>query len=199
MSAAASAAEDPNYRACLSGSASCDRSQLTVSQRVALDDSLRRNYCACLSGNKSCNRSLLTVVEAAAVAGEDQKRKHQRSELLVPAPTQPGPTPQAAHALPASTLKAPKAASHSSYGPPPASPSPTVTPTAQRSPPVARSLSPAPTPSPTPAAAPACAENGSCYGDTSEATGGPKTVHVKGHYKKDGTYVRGHYRSKPRK
>lgn len=45
---------------------------------------------------------------------------------------------------------------------------------------------------------PACAENGSCYGDISENTGRPKTIHVEGYYRKDGTYVRGHYRSKPR-
>jgi lysozyme family protein len=53
-----------------------------------------------------------------------------------------------------------------------------------------------------PAAAPAptygCAENGSCYGDTSAATGAPKTVHVDGYTRKDGTYVREHYRSAPR-
>ncbi|MDW2015719.1 hypothetical protein, partial [Vibrio sp. 704] len=42
----------------------------------------------------------------------------------------------------------------------------------------------------------ACAENGSCYGDISNYTGKPKTVHVNGYYRKDGTYVRGHYRSK---
>jgi len=42
------------------------------------------------------------------------------------------------------------------------------------------------------------AENGSYYGETSKATGRPKTVHVQGYYRKDGTYVRGHYRSKPR-
>ena len=41
-----------------------------------------------------------------------------------------------------------------------------------------------------------CAENGSCYGDPN-ATGVPKTVHVNGYYRKDGTYVRGHYRSAP--
>jgi len=41
-----------------------------------------------------------------------------------------------------------------------------------------------------------CAENGTCYGDISIATGKPKTVRVKGYYRKDGTYVRGHYRSK---
>jgi hypothetical protein len=41
-----------------------------------------------------------------------------------------------------------------------------------------------------------CAENGSCYGDPN-ANGVPKTVHVNGYYRKDGTYVRGHYRSAP--
>lgn len=41
-----------------------------------------------------------------------------------------------------------------------------------------------------------CAENGSCYGDISVLTGRPKTVAVGGYYRKNGTYVRGHYRSK---
>jgi hypothetical protein len=41
-----------------------------------------------------------------------------------------------------------------------------------------------------------CAENGSCYGDPN-ANGVPKTVHVNGYYRKDGTYVRGYYRSAP--
>jgi hypothetical protein len=41
-----------------------------------------------------------------------------------------------------------------------------------------------------------CAENGSCYGDLN-ANGIPKTVRVNGYYRKDGTYVRGHYRSAP--
>ena len=44
-----------------------------------------------------------------------------------------------------------------------------------------------------------CAENGSCYGDISSLTGRPKTVHVRGYYRADGTYVRGHYRSRPRR
>jgi hypothetical protein len=42
------------------------------------------------------------------------------------------------------------------------------------------------------------AENGSRYGDISAATGRPKTVAVRSYYRKDGTYVRGHYRSPPR-
>jgi hypothetical protein len=43
---------------------------------------------------------------------------------------------------------------------------------------------------------PLIAENGSYYGQISENTGKPKTVHVNGYYRKDGTYVRGYYRSK---
>lgn len=42
----------------------------------------------------------------------------------------------------------------------------------------------------------ACAENGSCYGDVSPITGRAKRIHVRGYYRGDGTYVRGHYRSK---
>ena len=43
------------------------------------------------------------------------------------------------------------------------------------------------------------AENGSYFGEISEVTGRRKTVPVRGYYRKDGTYVRGHYRSPPRK
>lgn len=53
-------------------------------------------------------------------------------------------------------------------------------------------------PAPTPPSY-GCAENGSCYGDISSSTGRPKTVSVSGYHRKDGTYVRGHYRSRPRK
>lgn len=37
------------------------------------------------------------------------------------------------------------------------------------------------------------------YGEISSTTGRPKTVHVNGYYRKDGTYVKPHYRSSPRK
>jgi hypothetical protein len=40
------------------------------------------------------------------------------------------------------------------------------------------------------------AENGSYYGEPN-ANGVPKTVHVNGYYRSNGTYVRGHYRSAP--
>lgn len=53
-----------------------------------------------------------------------------------------------------------------------------------------------PTTTPTVTTSPGVAENGSYYGQISDATGKPKTTHVNGYYRKDGTYVRGHYRSK---
>lgn len=43
---------------------------------------------------------------------------------------------------------------------------------------------------------PAVAENGSRYGEISPATGKPKTTYVHGYTRKDGTSVRGYYRSK---
>ncbi len=49
------------------------------------------------------------------------------------------------------------------------------------------------------AAKTSCAENGSCYGDISKATGRPKTFTLAVNYRRDGTYVRGHYRSRPRR
>jgi endonuclease YncB( thermonuclease family) len=52
---------------------------------------------------------------------------------------------------------------------------------------------------PRPAYKPPVAENGSYYGEISERTGRPKTVHVNGYYRRDGTYVRGYYRSSPQR
>jgi hypothetical protein len=46
---------------------------------------------------------------------------------------------------------------------------------------------------------PSVAENGSYYGQISELTGRPRTVLVRGYFRSDGTYVRGHYRSPPRR
>jgi hypothetical protein len=45
---------------------------------------------------------------------------------------------------------------------------------------------------------PGVAENGSYYGQPN-TEGVPKTVYVNGYYRKDGTYVRSHYRSSPRR
>lgn len=37
------------------------------------------------------------------------------------------------------------------------------------------------------------------YGEISSTTGRPKTVHVNGYFRKDGAYVKPHYRSAPKK
>jgi len=51
----------------------------------------------------------------------------------------------------------------------------------------------------TPISGVGCAENGSCYGDISNINGMPKTNHVNGYFRSDGTYVRGHFRSSGRR
>ena len=56
-----------------------------------------------------------------------------------------------------------------------------------------------PAPVPAPPVGSSCAENGSCYGDISNINGMPKTQSINGYYRKDGTYVRGHYRSSGRR
>ena len=65
-------------------------------------------------------------------------------------------------------------------------------------PPVAQTgvSAPAPSDQVTPSANHPAAENGSQYGEISPATGKPKTTYVHGYTRKDGTYVRSHYRSK---
>lgn len=40
--------------------------------------------------------------------------------------------------------------------------------------------------------------NNSSYGEISERTHRPKTENIDGYYRQDGTYVKGHYRSKSR-
>jgi endonuclease YncB( thermonuclease family) len=54
-------------------------------------------------------------------------------------------------------------------------------------------------PSIAPATKPIVAENGSYYGEISERTGRPKTVYVRNYTRSDGTYVRSHFRSAPRR
>ena len=42
------------------------------------------------------------------------------------------------------------------------------------------------------------AENGDYYGVDNDGDGRTESIHVKGHYRSDGTYVREHYRAKPK-
>lgn len=49
------------------------------------------------------------------------------------------------------------------------------------------------------APSPGIAENGSYFGELSGTTLRPKTVHVRGYFRRDGTYVQSHYRSRARR
>jgi hypothetical protein len=94
----------------------------------------------------------------------------------------------------------PQQAAESEPPPPYATPTPvTRSRTAAPTPFVVPPTSPSNSNATTTADAPPVAENGSYYGEISPETGRPKTVHVEGYYKRDGTYVREHYRSAPRK
>lgn len=46
---------------------------------------------------------------------------------------------------------------------------------------------------------PLVAENGDVRGADNDGDGRAEPVHVRGYYRKDGTYVRGHYRAAPRR
>jgi hypothetical protein len=50
-----------------------------------------------------------------------------------------------------------------------------------------------------PSSDPAVAENGDIRGADNDGDGRAEPVHVRGYYRKDGTYVRGHYRARPRR
>lgn len=53
-------------------------------------------------------------------------------------------------------------------------------------------------PSAAPVAQPTCVERDDCASEVAVGTGRPKTVFVRGYYRKDGVYVRPYRRSKPR-
>jgi hypothetical protein len=129
---------------------------------------------------RSLNARLISAEEALRARENEIGRLQQQAQVRNSATlasdkaSSPSPT--------ASSMPAPSgvvvAPSQSSSAATPASSSPYIRPT-------------------TAAPAPPVAENGSYYGETSAATGRPKTVYVNGYYRKDGTYVRGHYRSAP--
>jgi hypothetical protein len=164
-------AHDRNYQNCLYGRYACDQAQLTaVEQPVVAQAAHDRNYQNCLYGRYACDQAQLTAVEQPVVAQAAHDRNYQNCLYGRYACDQA----QLTTVEQQSVASSPTTLAHSGAAPATASTEASG------------------------ATAPACAENGSCYGDISERTGRPKTVHVEGYYRKDGTYVRGHYRSAPR-
>ncbi|MGA8222526.1 MAG: hypothetical protein WB780_12800 [Candidatus Acidiferrales bacterium] len=166
--AVADATHRRNYSDCLHGFYSCDLRQLTKSERAAVADAAYgRNYSDCLNGFYSCDLRQLTETERAAVADAAHRRNY--SDCL--------------NGFYSCNLRQLTEAERAAVGSrKPETPRPGV-------------VAPAGQNTSSTATAP-CAENGSCYGDLN-ANGVPKTVHVNGYYRKDGTYVRGYYRSAP--
>lgn len=193
-----------NLSVCLEGrySALCDHALLNSSEaKAVLGAERRENLRICLDVRYSalCDHALLEVtqerISAPRVRRAETTREHSYRpvEPLVSeqpsAPTAPSSTTTNSVRNDLLNLLRGHASSAASLAlvsqpTPKAQTTSLPTPTVSRFPPLIY---------------PACAENGSCYGDISIATGRPKTVRVGGYYRRDGTYVRGHYRSARRR
>jgi hypothetical protein len=178
-SSAQSAKYSDNYSNCLNGYYTCDAAALTAQEQTTVSEAARRrNYANCLNGYYTCDAAGLTAQEQAAVSEAARRRTYYNCL-------------NGYYGCDATGLSAQERSQiendERSRGPRVSLPASTGAGT---------SVSAG---APESAVAPACAENGSCYGDISEQTGRPKTVNVRGYYRKDGTYVRGHYRSAPRR
>lgn len=165
--------------------ASCFAGFLLVVQLVGAQLS---NFDACKLGFYSCDRSRLTAAELATAAESDHQRDFEACKLGFYSCDRSRLTAADLAVVAESdrqrNLDACRSGLYSCD-------------TSKLSPAELNSVTAKPTPSvPTTSGTGLCAENGSCYGDPN-ANGVPKTVHVNGYYRKDGTYVRGHYRSAP--
>lgn len=188
---AQSSEQGRNLRACMSGYAAlCDHTQLTPTEAVSVASAEHdRNLRTCLSGYSAlCDHGLLTTSEAQSVAIAEHER-NLRTCLS-------GYSALCDHALlTSSEANSVRVAEHdrnlsvctSNYNG--LCDRNLLTPTEA-------SKIVVPPPNPPSALTPGVAENGSYYGEPNK-NGVPKTVHVDGYYRKNGTYVRGHYRSAP--
>ena len=198
---ATSSANSQNYHSCLNGYYGCDSRQLTESERAAVADAAhKRNYSDCLHGYYGCDSRQLTGSERATVAEAAHRRNYSDclhgyygcdSRQLTG--SERATVAEAAHQRNYSDCL------HGYYG----CDSGQLT-ESERAAVASRNqetptlgvVAPPPGQNTSATTTAPCAENGSCYGDLN-ANGVPKTVHVDGYYRKDGTYVRGHYRSAP--
>ena len=184
---------EQNLSTCLQGyPALCEHSRLTPSEasRVA-EAEHEQNLSTCLQGYPAlCEHSRLTPSEASRVAEAEHEQNLSTCLQGYPAlcehsrltPSEASRVAEAEHEQNLSTCLQGYSAlcDHSRLTPSEAS---KVDAGARAS-------------TAGPLLVPGVAENGSYYGEPN-ANGVPKTVRVNGYYRKDGTYVRGHYRSAP--
>jgi len=191
-----------NLRACLAGYSNCQPSSLTAEQRVATDARAReRNLAACLQGYSSCREEGLSPEEKLSVSARRAERNFSSCMAGYSSCKLEDLSPEQRSKVAASNYE--RNLSRCLTGSPICKPEELAAIDLEkvqkrREEAAARTASPSvgtsvPTYVPS---GPGCAENGSCYGDVSTITGLPKTVAVSGYYRRDGTYVRGHYRSR---
>ena len=161
-----------NLSSCISGYGYCNHAWLTTSElsEVTVGEH-RRNLSSCISGYGYCNHAWLTTSELSEVTAGERRRNLNSCKTGYGYCNHAQLT--AAEVQEVGTTERTQAAA-------PTLPATSVAP-----------ISPI-----VPATVPGVAENGSYYGQPN-ANGIPKTVHVDGYYRKDGTYVRGRYRSPP--
>ena len=188
-----------NFASCDRGYSGCDTALLTAAQRAQVDASGRtRNFHSCNSGYSGCDASILTDVQRTTVTESASRRNAYNCQKGYSSCVHTVRTSESLSSAPGRSSSSPHARTRDTY----------ITGGQQASFETAKSASTKPK-APTAlgpdavetvvlpvAAGPTCAENGSCYGDISSATLRPKTTHVSGYTRRDGTYVRGHYRSK---
>ena len=168
-----------NATACGYSLSGCDESQLTPAEIVQVFETRRRvNVTACGYGFSHCNESQLGKTEMAEVNATRRRvnvtacgygfSSCDESRLTASESTQVKAIRRRINTVIAGQGYRPTAA---------------VLPRPATSPAV-------------PLATSGAAENGSYYGELNK-NGVPKTVHVDGYFKSNGTYVRGYYRSAP--
>jgi len=162
---------DSNFYACNNGYATCNQTLLSEEQKQKVyTAALSRNFYACNNGYATCNQTLLSEEQRSRVYESTLSRNFNACNNGYVTCNQTLLSEEQRQRLVAKTTNN----NSSNIG------------ATQRSEPQ----------NPYPNGGGACAENGSCYGDISTITGAPKTNHINGYYRSNGTYVRGHYRSR---
>jgi hypothetical protein len=191
-----------NLRACLAGYSNCQPTSLTAEQRVATYARAReRNLTACLQGYSTCGEEGLSPDEKLSVSARRAERNFSSCLSGYSACKLEDLSPEQRSKVAASNYE--RNLSRCLSGSPTCKLEELAATDLEkvrkgREEAAARTASPSvgtsvPTYVPS---GPGCAENGSCYGAVSTITGLPKTIAVSGYYRRNGTYVRGHYRSR---
>jgi hypothetical protein len=130
------------------------------------------------------NESAIVLYDAAEI--EASGMRDEGPKTWTPLREEAAKAPQSESATPSINAVVPAVATQRTSVVPP------------EAPPVVREATPPPSPSPAASSSGGASGNGSYYGEPNK-NGTPKTVPVQGYYRKDGTYVKPHYRAPPKR